>query len=504
MPPFKGVPKLEHACLLQFAQVCSTTCTRLEAWQDEALPEVPELSRQFSVSINSLPTTLLERIIPMVLRAMAMALRRRRAHRGLLKAIECLPQPGLRKLDIGALFADVRLFGPVNTQCKLLLTQAFQNLPHLTHLNLVGKCTDEMLREIAQHCPNLLELNVPVSDITDRGLMALCGESLDENGRDQGLSGCRHLRKLGILNCDRVTTMGVAGALRYLNELTSLVYDKMANAVELLAKVDLDYINGCKCLAITHVDQFSTFFDFENRPDTIPIILRACPHLEALKFYVSDAGCYHLTAIPNLKHLQIETENLQNGFSALISQSPQLSTLELTFRQMNVDHMLLIADTCSQLTVLKLIGFQVERSEVLEPKRSYFQQLRVLDLRMVKQDDLLEEEDEDDEDTVTPALIQFFLHFTHNLEELTLSAVASFFNKAFLMDILSKNNLPQMWKLVISVSQTEQLDLETARSVIYQLPKLKVMGLSRWNVQSTEIEKLSREMKSLNYDLTIV
>ncbi|XP_059088890.1 uncharacterized protein LOC131884992 [Tigriopus californicus] len=502
MPPFKGVSRLEHTCLHQLAQVCSTTCTRLEEWHHEKRPDVSELSGQFSASIRLLPTALLERIIPMVLRAMAVALRRRRAHRGLLKALECLPQKGLRKLDIGALFADVRLFGPVNTQCKLLLTHAFQALPHLTHLNLVGKCTDDMLREIARHCPQLLELNVPVSDITDRGLMALCGESLGSEGTP--MNGCRQLRKLGILNCDRVTTMGVAGVLRYLNDLTSLVYDKMANAVELLAKVDLDYINGSKSLAITHVDQFSTFFDFDKRPDTISIILRACPHLEALKFYVSDAGCYQLTAIPNIKHLQIETENLQSGFSALIAQYSQLLTLELTFRQMNVHHMLQIAETCSQLTVLKLIGFQVERSEVLVAKKTYFRQLRVLDLRMVKQDDLFEEEEEDDEDTVTPALIQFFLNFTLNLEELTLSAVASFFNKAFLMDILSKNHLPQMWKLVISVSQTEQLDLETARAVIYQLPKLKVMGLSRWNVQSNEIEKLSREMKSLNYDLSFV
>lgn len=69
-----------------------------------------------------------------------------------------------------------------------------------------------MLFELARHCPRLLELRIPMSDVSDRGLMALGGIAIAD-ALEPG-QGCFRLRHVGLKNCFNVTTTGVGCLLR--------------------------------------------------------------------------------------------------------------------------------------------------------------------------------------------------------------------------------------------------------------------------------------------------
>ena len=71
--------------------------------------------------------------------------------------------------------------------------------------------------------------------------------------------------------------------LRNLESVVSLSYDKLADVVETVAKIDPDFIQGRRSLKITHLDQFSEYYDFSAHGDMVQIILRVCPRLDSLR-----------------------------------------------------------------------------------------------------------------------------------------------------------------------------------------------------------------------------
>lgn len=163
-----------------------------------------------------------------------------------------------------------------------MLRTRLPRLKRLTHVNLQSKCDDEMLVQLAKNCANLEDLQVPMSDITDAGLMALCGVSVC--GKVGENDGCRKLSRIGVYNCINITLTGVGCILRNLESVVSLSYDKLADAVETVAKIDPDFILGKRTLKITHMDQFSEYYDFSSHADMLQIILRVCPRLDSLRY----------------------------------------------------------------------------------------------------------------------------------------------------------------------------------------------------------------------------
>lgn len=528
MPRHRSVPKLEELCLSQFCEWCANTCTLLEQQElaagfldnpddvrgvDESANEPRKKLHEtkFVSFLRMLPRSVLESVIPLTLKIIAVAVRKNRSHKGLVKAVEFLPQRSLERLDFGALFTEVRLFGHVNQQCKVLLRSCLQRMSSLTVLNLSSKCTDDMLFELAKHCRHLEEMNVPVSDITDRGLMALAGISVNGTVSLENGDGCFNLVKLGVHNCINVSPMGVGCILRNLTKLQFLYYDKLVDAIETVAKIDGDYITGKKTFGIAHLDQFSEYYDFEAHTDIVNIMRTVCPKLESLRFFISDEGCKSLSQIRNIRHLQLEmSEDIGNGFRLLVREYTSLVSLHLTFRRMPFAQMIDVADYCPNVEVLRLIGFGVDESHNLKAHRSSFHKLKVVDVRMVRGDDYLFEDLEDDamesnsNDTVTPQLLHFLLDYSHNLEDVTISAVANFVNEDFLQSVLQSNPMPYVQRLCISVSPSTALTADVARNVINALPSLHTMALSRWNVTAREIRGLRDEFRGQNYDIVFV
>ena len=240
-------------------------------------------------------------------------------------------------------------------------------------------------------------------------------------------------------------------------------------------------------------------------------MLRACPRLESLRFYVSDAGCRALSRIPDVRHLHLEMEDaaVGDGFGLLARRYAHLVSLQLTFRSMSASQLVDVADNCPRLAVLRLIGFQLGGGggDVTARRNNAFSNLRTIDLRMVKQmDDDDEDDDEDDDgDTVSPQLMHFLLDFSLGLEELTVEAVAGFMDETFLQDVLAKNPLSRLSKLRLLVMPTARaLTADMARQLLHALPELSELAVSRWNVSGRELRALIQDAKNANLDVRFV
>ena len=79
-----------------------------------------------------------------------------------------------------------------------------------------------------------------------------------------------------------------------------------------------------------------------------------------------------LSRVPGIRHLQLEMEDVGLGFRQLAAQYSALSSLQLTFRTMASSQLSDIAENCPQLSVLRLIGYEIVDSQNLSPRRDSF------------------------------------------------------------------------------------------------------------------------------------
>ena len=498
----------------QFCKICATTCTILEDSSDidtdtdESLPSDNEV--KFKSFLVQLPRPILEKVIPETLKIITNKIRKNRTHKGVLKAVQCLPQKCVQKLDFGSLFGEVRLYGHVNVNLKKEIKNCFISLPNLIELNLSSKCNDDMLIELAKHCRSIEVLGTPISDITDRGLLALCGIAFN-NEINTKSDGCFKLVKISVQNCDKITSRGVGCLLRNLPKLQYLYYDRLIDAVETVIKLDGDYLSGDKCLNIHHVDQFCDFYDFESHPDIIQAVAKVCPQVTSFRFFISDEGCRSLHTFPNFKHLQLEmSENISTEFEKLTAKFNNLVTLHLTFRRMPHHALIGIGSHCPYIEVVKLIGYGITSADLLQPNKQYFQRLRVFETRMVRTDELLEVMEMEDLNTdleipITPDFLNFFLVNSLSIQDITISAMMSFLNESFLMKLFELNPMLELQRLCISpLNKIPSLTFNLAFNVIMSLPNLHTMALSRWKMTAREIRQLRDTLKEQNFEVNIM
>merc|ERR1719150_2128131 len=107
------------------------------------------------------------------------------------------------------------------------------------------------------------------------------------------------------------------------------------------------------------------------------------------------------------------------------------------------------------------------------------------------------DEDDDSQDEVnqtdTIQLMHFF--FTH----------AFYLRNNFFEDFLKVNPLTHLQKLCLSPHQKcPILNVKTAMDVIFALPSLNTMALTRWSMTSQEIKDIGDELRKQNLDVTII
>lgn len=518
MPRIRCVTKLETLSLNQFCKVCASTCTLLE--ESNVEHEESEAEVTFKSFLLKLPRVILERVITSTLTLITSKIRKNRSHKGLTKAIQCLPQKCVQSLDLTSLYSQVRLYGNVNWKLKDNLAKGLKNLPNLIHLNLSSKASDEMLVQLAKHCPHLEVLSMPLSDVTDNGLLALAGLSFSASfglDQDQG-HGCFKLTKINVTNCVHISEKGVACLLRNLQHLQYLYYDKLMDALETVIKVDPKYLQGQQKFDIRHIDQFGDFYNFDNHPGFVQVVADMCPQVESFRFYIADRGCSFLQHFNVIKHLQLEiSENLGRDFDQLIDKLNHLVSLQLTFRNISGATLVTIAKTCANLEILRLIGYQITGSENMPAETEvYFSRLKVLEIRVVKSDERLAfdipdyPEDPDgetaDDTSISPSLLSFFLSHCLAIQDITISASLTCLTEEVLMSIIGKNPMTSLQSLCLSPINKKDnfLTASVALNVIMNLPNLNILALSRWKMTSREMNELRLQLKSQNYDLNFL
>lgn len=297
MPRLKGVTKLEAICLNTFCKICATTCTFLE--ENEIASNAEE--RIFVTFLRTLPRAIIEQVITITIKIIAEKVRNNRAHKGLLKAVEVLPKSPIQKLDLSPLFQSARLYGNVDRRLKCLIQEGFQRMPNLYELDLRSKCTDTMLIQIAKHCHSICVINIPLSDITDRGLLALTGSSLKNEVSKANGDGCFMLTTLNIHDCLLVTNCGVAAVLKNMPYLENLFFDNILESLEILLKMEPDYVDASSTLKITHLEQLSLLQ--ENASMVFEAAARACPKIESVRMSFIDDIYPFLCHFSSIKHV---------------------------------------------------------------------------------------------------------------------------------------------------------------------------------------------------------
>ncbi|ODM98086.1 F-box/LRR-repeat protein 20 [Orchesella cincta] len=152
--------------------------------------------------------------------------------------------------------------------------QLMQLIPHLSSiisLNLMMTSTiDPLLDMISFHCPNLIELNLSSTMISDQGLISLCGAEMND-----GVKRCQKLQRL-LVSETRVTWIGALTILRHLPNLTDFDFDKIFQVFEHLDPKSVMNSDKHPCLKLRSLYSTAPCV----RGDSIDAAATLCPHTE--------------------------------------------------------------------------------------------------------------------------------------------------------------------------------------------------------------------------------
>lgn len=176
-------------------------------------------AEELSSIVAALPSVINENMITKVIETIYQTVTRTRRTIGMRTCLEVLLQPHVQRLDLSGLFFKMRLPGAINMTIRHVVLESVGNMKNLMILNMVSKCSDEILFIISKMCPNIIEVIVSISDlVTDKGLKALA-------------LGCPKIEKLGISKCWEVTTDGIAYVLQYGKNLQKVQCDQLGAVI---------------------------------------------------------------------------------------------------------------------------------------------------------------------------------------------------------------------------------------------------------------------------------
>lgn len=152
---------------------------------------------------------------------------------------------------------------------------------------------------ISFHCPNLVELNLTSCNITDQGLLSLCGVGSEENG----VQRCRRLQRL-LITETRATWIGALTILQHVPSLTDFDFDKIFQVFEHLDPKSV--INSETHALLKIRSLYST--TPRVRGDSIDAAAALCPNIEILSVmnaWMDNDTFYKFMQFERLKSLTI-------------------------------------------------------------------------------------------------------------------------------------------------------------------------------------------------------
>jgi hypothetical protein len=515
MPRLKTSPSLEELTTRAFGATIAQTLVIMEA--SGKLPDLETCP--LTLLLAQLPINLLESLVLHCVRVLT----RSRTRTGLITALGMLPGPRLTQLDLSPLFTAARLSRSLNREVKVALESSLARCSHLTKLVLQSKCTDPLLAVLGRHCPRLQELHISLSEqVTDQGVAHLVprqGAPRSDDFTEVARPGCPQLTILDLLKCWNVSPAGAEALLLGLPNLSRLMFPNMKSVVELLKARDqtlcfprLQYFDSSEYLLVTDPTRPAPDSSTANMADLIPQIPHLFPHLTTLRMLLSDLELGLLTQIQLLTHLELElSDDPGKGLQHLLSEHPNRANFLYLFLQVGLlqaSHLLTLAQNCSSLTSLRIIGFQVESPALLKVSIKNFGNLECLLLSLY--DDMVDSDSEEEEgdggvSRHTQQILDYFLLSATNLKVANVHMnCAHFLTHEYLTHLVDQNPLIHLERLTLSGPRDLPLGEPSLQYLVDNMPSLQYLNTTRWaNIGSEHLAGWRDVARANNLNLVL-
>ncbi|KAG7166803.1 hypothetical protein Hamer_G010470, partial [Homarus americanus] len=350
----------------------------------------------------------------------------------------------LRRLDLSYL----RTVGPP------ILIRLIPSLTHITVLNLsMTETVDQVLELIGQNCPEIRELDICNTPITESGLTRLCYDA----ERDQSM--CQKLVKLSISGCI-VSAKPVCFLLQYIPTLREIDYD------------DIFQVSRCHKFHLRILNSTNDLVD----PFNVELAIMLCPYATNFTLsnaYVDNDVLYKVMMMEHLTHLRItNSEGLTLDF-----QEGVLPVLTVKA----------IGECCPRLQNLALSAVGVYE-EIMYPREHYFTTLKNLEVWSSLT-----------VDTCNTTILRQLLCYCPGLRNLLVKATDALSDK-FLFDIWRENAMPQLSRLTIDTCPNV-----TASAIHHLLDMTNELTLIRlWGcffITKDDDRKIQQRIKDENCDV---
>ncbi|KAG0710510.1 F-box/LRR-repeat protein 4 [Chionoecetes opilio] len=469
MPQRKQVEALEHMCFMQVAKTIHSLAVQLEENSECCTISTEELSSM----VSALPAVINENMIVRVIETIHKTFSRTRRTVGMKTCLEVLLQPRVQRLELNGLFFKMRLQGTINSTIRNTVCVHVASMRNLMTLNMVSKCSDEILCVMSEKCPEVSKVIVSISDlVTDQGIKALA-------------KGCPKLENLGIYKCWNITTIGIAYVLKHSKNLMKLKCDQLG------AVLISDFRKSKNTFKLTHFEQTQAMF--EPKAEDVRWVGNVCPNLESVSLFVDDRNLSLVPLLGGIKILEVETGAvLGEGFVEAIKYlGGSLQTLQLSCNQVQQEFIVMLGECCPSLTTLHLSTAALEGDELLTNPGRLFSGLTVLHLQVWK------------ETVLSNKWVDFFLLWCYKLESVLLKAEVAFLTDHYLNALLAVNPLTEAKYIVIASDEYVPLTLESVHTLMASCPALENLGMSSWDITEEEFFEIRDDIKTNNYNLTI-
>ncbi|XP_042226079.1 uncharacterized protein LOC121869048 isoform X1 [Homarus americanus] len=382
----------------------------------------------------------------------------------------------LRRLDLSYL----RTVGPP------ILIRLIPSLTHITVLNLsMTETVDQVLELIGQNCPEIRELDICNTPITESGLTRLCYDA----ERDQSM--CQKLVKLSISGCI-VSAKPVCFLLQYIPTLREIDYDDIFQVFGVLQKwgLTLDNIDRCHKFHLRILNSTNDLVD----PFNVELAIMLCPYATNFTLsnaYVDNDVLYKVMMMEHLTHLRITnseglTLDFQEGVLPVLTVKGHqlLSLLLANFASVDVAA---IGECCPRLQNLALSAVGVYE-EIMYPREHYFTTLKNLEVWSSLT-----------VDTCNTTILRQLLCYCPGLRNLLVKATDALSDK-FLFDIWRENAMPQLSRLTIDTCPNV-----TASAIHHLLDMTNELTLIRlWGcffITKDDDRKIQQRIKDENCDV---
>ncbi|XP_045114167.1 F-box/LRR-repeat protein 4-like [Portunus trituberculatus] len=469
MPLRKQAEALEHMCFVKVAQTIHSLAVQLE--ED---PECHKMSTEkLSAMVSALPAVINENMIVKVIETIHKTFSRTRRTVGMKTCLEVLLQKHVQRLELNGLFFKMRLQGTINSTIRNIVCAQVTTMRNLMTLNMVSKCSDEILCVVSEKCPEVSDVNVSISDlVTDAGIKALA-------------NGCPKLENLGIYKCWNITTEGIAYVLKHSRNLKKLKCDQLG------AVLINEFSTSKSTFKLIHFEQTQTLF--EPTAEDIRWVGNACPNLESVSLFVDDKNLSLVPLLGQIRVLEVETGVMPgDGFIEAIKYlGNSLQTLQLSCNKVQQEVIVVLGECCPSLTTLHLSTAALEGDKLLANPGQLFSGLTVLHLQVWK------------ESVLSNKWVDFFLLWCRKLESVLLKAEVGFLTDEYLSALLAVNPLTEAKYIVIASDEFVPLTLESVHRLMSSCPALENLGLSSWNITEEEFFQIRDDIKTNNYNLNI-